>query len=290
MLRIVVVFACAMAVVLPSPGFAGAPKCRADDPAAAGDADAVQAVRQQVDTNCPCASFPADGSKSRHGDYVKCAKGIVKTAVDGGQLRAGCRKLALYPFAFSTCGYPAEPRRVPCVKSTKKGPACRITTCTGAKDLACPERDDCLAAADTNHDHQVSALDSGQCDVLDCAAVTTLPQAFLDDRLDVCYDGCRAFGDFYIYCLFGCGAAEFDYAPFSEVAAAIRDVCGGDPGGTCDALHAASLQYCATPPPLPQQCIDLCVQDPICEAACRNAADCTAIADAVYDSCVQQQD
>lgn len=280
MFRVVVALACAVAVVAPSPAFAKAPKCRADDPAAAADADAVRAVRAEIAAACPCASFPADGTKSKHGDYVKCAKGVVKTAVDGDQLRAQCKKLALYPFALSTCGYPADPPRVPCLKTTKKGPVCKITKCTGAKDLPCPGRDDCLAAADTDRDEQVSALDSGQCNVLDCAAITTLTQTFADGRVTTCYNACTQ--PLYIECVFGCVAASYG---IFEQAAALRGVCEADPTRTCSGLLAATMEYCATPPP-PPTCVAHCFGDAYCESRCLLAADCTAVANEINATCV----
>lgn len=276
----VVVLACAIGAVAPSLSFAGAPKCRANDPGAAADAGAVQAVRQQVDAACDCASFPADGKKSKHGDYVKCAKGVVKAAVDADQLRAQCKNLTLYPFALSTCGYPAAPARVPCLKTTKKGPACKIAKCTGAKDLPCPGRDDCLAAADTNHDAQVSALDSGQCNVLDCVAVTTLPQSYIDDRVIQCFDSCADPLTFQ-ECIIGCAAGAMAIV---DRAAEIRTLCEADPAGLCSELHAASLQYCATAPP-PPVCTQ-CFNDPTCESKCASVADCAAIADAINAICV----
>lgn len=281
MLKIVVTLACAIVVIAPAHAFAAAPKCRADDPAAAADADAVEAVRQQIAAACDCASFPADGKKSKHRDYLNCAKGVVKAAVAAEQLRARCKTLALYPFALSTCGYPAAPARVPCLKTTKKGPTCKIAKCTGAKDRPCPGRDDCLAAADTNHDGQVSALDSGQCNVLDCAAVTTLSQEFVESGVIDCYNSCGVimFGQ----CLDGC-LAGVTAAP--ERAATIRDLCEADPTVPCGALHAAALEFCATPPPLAPSCISACAGHPFCEAKCLLAADCTAIADEINRTCL----
>lgn len=281
MLKVAVALACTIAFITPTEIFATGPKCRADDPAAAADADAVQAVRQQVRAACDCASFPADGKKSKHRDYVKCAKGVVKAAVEGDQLRAQCKKLALYPFAHSTCGYPAEPARVPCLKTTKKGPVCKISKCTGAKVLPCPGRDDCLAATDTNHDAQVSALDSGQCNVLDCGAVTNLPPEFALANLDSCFRGCDIF--LFDHCVTGCITG---YAASFERAATFRDLCEADPTVTCGALHAAAVEFCATPPPLPPSCAAECAGLPFCEEKCLLAADCTAIADEIDRVCL----
>lgn len=281
MIRYVVTIACVIAFGAPSQSFAGPPKCRADDPAAAADADAVQAVRQQIDAACDCASFPAVGRKSGHGSYVKCAKGVVKAAIQAQQMRAQCKNLALYPFAFSTCGYPSTQTRVPCLKTTRKGPACKIGKCTGRKDLPCPARDNCLAAADTNHDGQVSALDSGQCNALDCAAVAAVPGDFPNARVDTCFRGCTIF--LFDQCVTGC-IAGFD--AINEFVASIRDLCDEDPAMSCAALHAAAVEYCATPPPVPAKCAQECAGLPFCEQNCLLAADCTAIADEINRTCL----
>jgi len=281
LIRFIVAIACAVACTAPSQSFAGQPKCRADDPAAAADADAVQAVRQQIAAECDCASFAADGPKSRHGNYVKCAKSVVKAALQAQQLRSQCKTLALYPFALSTCGYPATPPRVPCLKTTKKGPSCKIGTCRGANDLPCPARDDCLAVADTNHDGQVSALDSGQCNALDCAAVTTLPTEFPNVRVDACFRGC----DIVLFdqCVTGCISG---YDAIGELASSIRELCDEDPALSCAALHAAAAEYCATPPPVPASCASECAGLPFCEEKCLLAADCAVIADEINRVCL----
>ena len=281
MVGFVVAIACAITFALPSPGFAGPPKCRADDPEAAADADALQAVRQQIGAACDCASFAAEGDKSRHGDYVKCAKSVVKAAVEAEQIRPQCSKLALYPFSLSTCGYPSEPPRVPCLRATRKGPVCKIGRCTGSNDLPCPARDDCLAVGDTNHDGQVSALDSGQCNQLDCAAVATLPAAFLNARVDACFRGCDVI--LFDQCVTGCITG---YDAVGERAATIVDLCEEDPAVTCAALHAAALEFCATPPPTPPKCVEECAGLPFCEGKCLQVADCTAIAEEINRVCL----
>lgn len=170
---------------------------------------------------------------------------------------------------------------MPCLKTTKRGPVCKISQCTRAKDLPCPGRDDCLAAADTNHDAQVSALDSGQCNVLDCAAVATLPQAFIDASVDTCFRGCDVI--FLDQCVTGCLAGA---AAATERAATIRDLCEADPTVTCGALHAAAVEFCATPPAAPPSCVTQCAGSPFCEGKCQLAADCTAIADEINRICL----
>ena len=280
---VVVAVVCAIVATAPSPGLAGAPKCRASDPAAAGDADAVSNVRDQIDATCPCESFPADGKKSMHGQYVTCAKGVVKAAVDAEQLRAQCKKLALYPAAFSTCGYPAEPPRMPCLKTSKKGPACKIKTCQGSKDLPCPAHDNCLAAADTNHDGQVTGLDSGQCNPRhDCAAVTSLSQSYVDNAVVACFNGCDdplTIQD----CVVGCAAGGA--TPMIERRDALLAVCEADPTLSCDELHAAFLQTCANLPAVPQGCLAQC-GEPVCESRCALVSNCAGVAANAHANCL----
>lgn len=281
MLRVVVVaLACVITFVAPA---SAAPKCRANDPAAAADADAVGTVRQQIDASCPCASFPADGKKSMHGSYVTCAKGVVKAAIDGGQLRKPCKNLALYRAALSTCGYPAEPPRTPCLKTTRKGPACKITKCTSPKELPCTAHADCIAAADTNHDGQVSGADSGQCNPLqDCDTVVPT-QTQIDDAVIGCFDTCT--NPTFQECIIGCATGGNMNPPAT---AAFSAVCEADPTVSCDALHVAYLEACATVPTPAQACVDQCFDDPTCEAKCDLVSSCPRVAGFAYDNCVAQ--
>lgn len=274
--------ACAAVLLAPLAALAAGVPCLSDDASAAGDATALKTLRDQIAITCPCDDFVADGKKSRHRQYVACAKGMVEAALDAGQLRSKCKMLALYPAKMSTCGRPTDPPRSPCVRRTAKGNVtCKVTKCQRADEYACPAYSDCLAAADTNRDGRVSGLDSGQCNVLDCAAITTLQQTFIDDRVTQCYNACTQ--PLYIECVFGCVAASMG---FGESVAAIRDACEADPAVTCDDLLAASLQYCATPPPPPQICVDHCFGDLYCESKCVMATDCAAIANEINAICL----
>lgn len=285
MLRVVATLACAIVIVAPARSFAGAPKCRANDPAAAADAAAVSTVRQQIDTSCPCASFTTDGKKSRHRDYVKCAKGVVKAAIDADQLRKQCKTLALYRASLSTCGYPATLPQTPCLKATKKGPVCKISKCQGPKDLPCAKHTNCLAAADTNRDAQVTALDSGQCNPWqDCAAQVTLPQWYIDNAVINCFDGCTNPLSFQ-ECIIGCAAGG---GALSYVLETLSDVCRVDPTLGCEDLHAAYLERCTTMG-VPPMCLDNCYGDLTCQAKCEQVVSCTGAANVVYANCLAAQ-
>lgn len=285
MSRVAVALACAIVAIIPARVLAGAPKCRANDPAAAADQAAVRAIRQAIDASCPCASFPANGKKSRHGDYVKCAKGVVKAAVEAEQLRGQCKKLALYGAALSTCGVPAAPPQNPCLKTSKKGPVCKISKCQGPKDLACPGYDDCLTAADTDRDEQVSATDAGQCRQQDCAAQVNPTQTDIDNLVIECFDGCNDPNDFQ-ECIIGCatGAGAID-----EAVQALLTVCEAAPALSCARLHAAYLAQCTVVPSPPTMCADQCINDPACMSNCVAVAGCTRQADRAYATCVAQE-
>ncbi len=280
----VVALACAATLLAPASLLAGAPKCRADDPGAAADAGAVESVRDQIDAACPCASFPPDGKKSLHGKYVKCAKAVVKAAVDADELRSQCKKLALYRAALSTCGYPTDPARGPCLKTTNKGPTCKIAKlakCASPK-VPCAVHATCLAAADTNHDGQVSALDSGDCNPLqDCDTVNpTQPQ--IDNAVITCFDTCLDPLTFQ-ECIIGCAAGGNMNPAATD---AFRAICEADPTLSCDDLHTAYLDACDAVPPSPF--CDTCFTDPTCEGRCNLVADCTGIAGMAYDNCLAQ--
>lgn len=143
--------------------------CLGTDPAAAADAAQLRAVREAIDAACPCASYSGAPDQS-HGDYLACAKAVLKSALAGGRLRAQCRARATYPIARSTCGYGPLKPKVACITTSRAGKiGCRVTSitaCTGAGKTACPAYQNCLDAGDTNHDLAVAAGDSGTCNPL----------------------------------------------------------------------------------------------------------------------------
>lgn len=81
------------------------------DPAGA-DAAAIAAARADVAATCPCA-----GAAS-HRDYVRCARGVLQTRVDGALLNPGCRGLVQRCTGHSTCGRPGA---VTCCRTAASG-------------------------------------------------------------------------------------------------------------------------------------------------------------------------
>jgi hypothetical protein len=148
---------------------AKATACLGTDAVAAADPAQLRAVREAVDAACPCAAFSGASGHARP-DYMACAKAVVKAAADGGQLRRECRAVATYPIARSTCGFPLAKAKVACVKTSRAGKvSCSVassTSCARGGGVACSAYDNCLDAADTNHDLEVSIGDSGSCNPL----------------------------------------------------------------------------------------------------------------------------
>lgn len=69
-----------MLMLTPLHAAAGTASCLATDPAAADDAADLLAVREAVDTECPCG-----GPWEKRGDYLRCAKNVLKDAILDGR-------------------------------------------------------------------------------------------------------------------------------------------------------------------------------------------------------------
>ena len=171
-----------------SPTWARGVPCLGSDPAAAGDASALAAIRSDVDAACPCAGFTAAGHRRRA--YLRCAKRLIKAAVADGQLRKQCRKLATYPVVRSVCGFPSEPARVACVHTSDSGKvSCEVTksaSCAKSHGVACPASTNCRDAADTDHNLVVGPGDSGACDPPMVCLNPPLPDGTPCDDGDAC--------------------------------------------------------------------------------------------------------
>ena len=93
---------------------AASAKC-GDDP---GDAVAVAATRAAIESACPCAAA------SDHGAYVRCARGVVSTAVGTGDLPRSCAGSVKKCVSKSTCGRPGY---VTCCRTSASGKTkCRV--------------------------------------------------------------------------------------------------------------------------------------------------------------------
>jgi len=178
-----------------APADAGKKTClTGTNPEVALDAEQVAAVRELIDGACICASFDG-GPRAQHGDYVKCAAGIAKTAVDLDDLRSQCKSVVKKYVTQSTCGFPTHPHRVVCITRTlaKGKVTCKIQTttkkdgtpkdtCVGKADsfarAACPAFTRCIDAADSNGDLLIGAPgDSGACNPTPTPGASPLPTA-----------------------------------------------------------------------------------------------------------------
>ena len=140
------------------------------DPSVANDRAQITVVRSSVDTNCPCAGY--DGSPGQaHGDYLKCAKGLIAAGVASAGLRKQCKGTVTVDYSHSTCGMPASKGEVPCIKRTAAGkvtcavkPSAKCVDSPGKyTQVACANFTTCSGAADTNGDDLIGAADSGAC-------------------------------------------------------------------------------------------------------------------------------
>jgi hypothetical protein len=99
----------------------------------------------------------------------------------------------------STCGYPLDPPRAPCVHTSARGVVgCTITTadkCDEAREVFCAAHANCLDTADTNQDGKVGRGDSGACTpryVQDCEDQLAHGRARSIDFQTQCYNACFA--------------------------------------------------------------------------------------------------
>jgi plastocyanin len=106
------------------------------------DAEAVAAVRAQVDARCPCVGA------AHHRAYVRCAVAVAQEAVTTGRLPKACKAAVKHCAAKSTCGRPGF---VTCCRSTLEGGqtcgikpsavACKVpkggTACVGDQPSCC---------------------------------------------------------------------------------------------------------------------------------------------------------
>ena len=223
--RLLLFIVCGLLLQVPFIASAKTVACLGTEPAAAGDAQALDDLRFDVEAQCPCVSFTGVEGKAR-GDYVACAKGAVKAAIEGGTLRKQCRAFAKYPVTKSVCGYGADKPRLPCVHTSGSGKVtCKISSpesCANAADTACAAYGNCLDAADTNHDRKVGAGDSGICNPLAACLNPPLPDGTPCDDGDPCTKDDACSGRACTGTVYSC----------DTIACHEPGTCNGD--GTCD--------------------------------------------------------
>lgn len=145
-----------------------------DAPFTASDASDIAEVRRVIDTFCDCSLFPGDTPETKHGKYVKCAKGIIVAKAKVSKLRNECKGAVTKIYAKSSCGFASTPQgdKVPCVKkmiSTGKVTCAAkpLNTCTSKPGVytqnACGDNYTCTDAGDSNGNLVLDPADSGAC-------------------------------------------------------------------------------------------------------------------------------
>jgi tartrate-resistant acid phosphatase type 5 len=168
---------CAIGLVLalaPSPVSAANGGCvLGDDPAATGDIAQISAVDSEIGMRCPCFDYDGSHSSKSHGAYVRCARGVVRTAVDGGALRRECARLTTGLYKRSACGFAVPPdpvsRRVPCIEERASTgaircavkPVGRCVSSSATVRTACPAIESCVEAADDDGNYVIEGAPSG---------------------------------------------------------------------------------------------------------------------------------
>ncbi len=96
-----------------------------------GDQRALAALRTAIDTTCPCASYTAPIGRR---DFRRCAKMVVKNALDTAALRGECRRQGRDLYGLATCGTD----RVACGRYDVSSFAarCRIAAPSGGNQCA----------------------------------------------------------------------------------------------------------------------------------------------------------
>jgi hypothetical protein len=177
-------------LVFPHASWAGKASCVTGEPEfAAGDPNAIAALKAQIDAACQCQDYDGTARGKKHGDFVRCAKSLILQAIESAALRKQCRGTMIKIYAKSTCGFP-EPEdsakaKVPCVKQlqTNGKVICAIKPQDRCVDKpgrytqeACLAHDFCLEAADDNENfiflRDPTGGDDGSCagggDCLSC--------------------------------------------------------------------------------------------------------------------------
>jgi predicted dienelactone hydrolase len=119
---------------------------RADDACLEGasyltDRRAIDGVRADIESACPCASYTGTPGNDRKA-YQKCAKGVLKAALTAAELRAKCKGYANQINKGAVCG---ADNLVTCGVFDED--AKKPITCKAKKPTACVNKKDAVASA-----------------------------------------------------------------------------------------------------------------------------------------------
>lgn len=153
-----------VALALPAWSQSDAACLTGNHPSVAEDVAQIATLRDVVDTACPCADF------GKVGDYRRCVKDEITTAVENGDLRAACRLRVTNAFRQSTCGRKPALELLPCIETKENGrircairPAGACESKPNRDRVACTDYVNCVDAGDDNADYLVDLFDSGAC-------------------------------------------------------------------------------------------------------------------------------
>jgi len=163
-------FLAACFVLIATTAALGAPDRCLSGASATLDRAQIQSVREAVESACPCATA------SSRGAYTRCARTAVKAAIDGNALRAQCRATVNGIDNKATCGLPAAPARVPCLKqgsgvepklscAIKQESACVDSPSGSVLRVGCGGYAHCIDAGDGNGDGAIGLGDELRCAV-----------------------------------------------------------------------------------------------------------------------------
>jgi len=124
-----------------------------------GDQRQLAALRQSIETACPCASFTGAPGANR-GAYRSCAKARLEAALAGSTLRTECKRTGERLYKLATCGTD----KIACGRfresSTQEPVSCRIHKITRCADRARYEENAC---SDETHCADVVDWTAGTC-------------------------------------------------------------------------------------------------------------------------------
>jgi predicted dienelactone hydrolase len=119
-----------------------------------GDQRALAALRVQEEAACPC------GSATGRSAYRRCARPLVKDALDTGAVRSECKKMAKQDVSGATCGTD----RVACggldLNHLTKGATCKVKPAAGCHDRGSHRYSSCTAET---HCSDVVTWTAGTC-------------------------------------------------------------------------------------------------------------------------------
>jgi predicted dienelactone hydrolase len=141
-----------LAALLSTAAFAAEDKCL-EGASRLTDQRAIDALRADTETTCPCASYTAGTPGNDRKAFQNCAKGVQKSALAAGELRKKCKAYTTQVNKGATCGS----ELVAC--GLFDADARKPFVCKPKKPGACIGKHGAVATACTNETHCRDVLD-----------------------------------------------------------------------------------------------------------------------------------